>query len=92
MRVRYTLTAARQIEASLDYLAARSQQAAQGLQARIQSVIALLQMHPHAGRATSIRHIRRIPIGVYPYVLDYAATENEIVVRRFRHASQRPLP
>ncbi|WP_407519705.1 type II toxin-antitoxin system RelE/ParE family toxin [Methylobacterium oryzisoli] len=92
MRVRYTLTAARQIEAALDYLAAHSPQAARGLQDRILSVVALLQAHPQTGRMTSRSHIRRFPLGTHPYLLDYAATDDEIVVRRFRHAARRPLP
>lgn len=92
MRVRYTRTAARQIEAALDYLASQSPQAARGLRERILSVVALLRAHPHTGRVTSKRHIRRFPLGGYPYLLDYAATGDGIVVRRFRHSARRPLP
>lgn len=59
--VRYTLTAARQIEAALDFLAHESPQATSRLQERILSVVALLQAHPQAGRLTSKRGIRRFP-------------------------------
>lgn len=92
MRVRYTLTAARQIEDALDYLAAQSPRAARGLQERILSVIALLQAHPRGGHVTSKRHIRRFPLGTYPYLLDDEAADEEIVVRRFRHTSRKRLP
>ena len=34
---------------------------------------------------------RRFPLGNYPHLLDYSADEDEIVLRRFRHTSRRPL-
>ncbi|MET0367990.1 MAG: type II toxin-antitoxin system RelE/ParE family toxin [Methylobacterium sp.] len=91
MRVRYTRTAARQIASALDYLAADSPVAAQGLSERLQSVMALLREHPFMGRVTSLRHIRRFPLGSYPYLIDYSVETDEIVVRRFRHTARRPL-
>ncbi|NEU11019.1 type II toxin-antitoxin system RelE/ParE family toxin [Methylobacterium sp. BTF04] len=91
MTVRYTLTAARQIEAALDYLAAESPQAARGLQQRILTVIVLLQAYPQAGRATSKVGIRRIPLNTYPYLVDYRANAREIIVLRFRHAARPPV-
>lgn len=91
MSVRYTLTAARQIEAALDFLAQESPQAAFGLRERILSVVALLQAHPQAGRLTSKRDIRRFPLNPYPYLIDYRVAGEEIVVRRFRHTARRPL-
>ena len=91
VRVRYTLTAARQIEAALDFLASESPQAALRLQERILSVVALLQAHPQAGRLTSKRGIRRFPLGSFPYLIDYRATDRDIIVRRFRHTARRPL-
>ncbi len=91
VRVRYTLTAARQIEAALDFLAQEAPHAASGLQARILAVVALLQAHPQAGRLTSKQGIRRFPLNSYPYLIDYRVTDEAIVVRRFRHAVRRPL-
>jgi len=43
------------------------------------------------GRVTSLRHIRRFPLGSYPYLIDYSVETEEIVVRRFRHTARRPL-
>ncbi len=91
MRVRYTRTAARQIAFALDYLNAASPLAAQGLSERILSVVAHLREHPFMGRVTSLRHIRRFPLGSYPYLVDYSVETDEIVIRRFRHTARRPL-
>jgi plasmid stabilization system protein ParE len=91
VRVRYTLTAARQIEAALDFLAQTSPRAASGLQERILSVVRLLQVHPQAGRSTSKRGIRRFPLSSFPYLIDYRVAEEEIIIRRFRHTARRPL-
>ncbi len=91
MRVRYTLTAARQVEAALDYLAAQSPDAARGLRARLLAVTVLLEAHPFMGHKTSVGHIRRFPLGTHPYLLDYSIGRDAIIVRRFRHASRRPL-
>lgn len=91
MKVRFTLRAAQQIEAALDRIAAASPQGAQKVRARLFSVLTLLRAHPYAGRLTSKPGIRRILVSPYPYLLDYAPTDDEIVVRRFRHAARRPI-
>lgn len=65
--------------------------AAQNMAERIQSVMGLLGEHPMMGRGTSTRHIRRFPLGSYPYLIDYSIEADEIVVRRFRHTARRPL-
>ena len=91
MSVRYTLAATRQIEAALDYLAACSPEAARALRDRVLTVLAHLDAHPHMGHMTSLRHIRRFPLGTHPYLVDYSIDEEGITVRRFRHASRRPL-
>jgi toxin ParE1/3/4 len=91
VRVRYTLTAARQIEAALDYLAPQSPEVARGLQERLLAVMVLLEAHPFLGHGTTVRHIRRFPLGTHPYLVDYSVGRDEIIVRRFRHASRRPL-
>ncbi len=91
VKVRYTRTIIRQIDAAVTYLKAQNPQAARGLQERILTVVALLQAHPQSARATSRQDIRRFPLGTYPYLLDYSADEDEIVLRRLRHTSRKPL-
>ncbi|MFC5562665.1 type II toxin-antitoxin system RelE/ParE family toxin [Methylobacterium aerolatum] len=91
MRVRYTRTAARQIASALDYLAEDSPAAARDMSERLRAVLAHLREHPFMGRATSVRHIRRFPLGSFPSLVDYSVERDDIVVRRFRHTSRRPL-
>ena len=91
MKLRFTLRAAQQIEAALDHIAQTSPQGARKVRARLLGVLALLQAHPHAGTVTSKPGIRRIVINPYPYLIDYAPADDEIVVRRFRHAARRPV-
>lgn len=91
VRVRYTRTALRQIDAAVGYLKAQNPQAARGLQERILDILAPLQAHPHSTRSTSRPNIRRVPLGTHPSLLDYSADESEIVVRRLRHTARRPL-
>jgi hypothetical protein len=40
---------------------------------------------------TSKRGIRLFPLNLFPYLIDYRATDRDIVVRRFRHTARRPL-
>nr|WP_276082278.1 type II toxin-antitoxin system RelE/ParE family toxin [Methylobacterium sp. GC_Met_2] len=89
--VRYTLTAARQVEAALDDPAAQSPEAARGLRERLLVVTTLLEAHPFMGHGTSVRHIRRFPRGTYPCLVDDSIGRDAIIVRRFRHASRQPL-
>ena len=91
VKVRYTRTIIRQIDAALTHLKAQNPRAARGLQERISAVVVLLQTHPLSARETSRRNIRRFPLGTYPYLLDYSVGDDEIVLRRFRHTSRRPL-
>ncbi len=59
-RLRYTRPALADLEAVLDYIAARSPQGARRVQARIQGVIDLLTQHPFIGTRTNDPAIRRI--------------------------------
>jgi plasmid stabilization system protein ParE len=91
VNVRYTRRALAQIDNALTYIESRSPQAASHVRDRIVALIALLQDHPYAGRQTSRRNVRRLPVNPYPYLIDYRVTATEIVIMRFRHAARRPL-
>jgi toxin ParE1/3/4 len=60
VKVRYTLPALADLSSILDYIAAHSPQGAKRVQARIQSVIDLLAIHPHLGIRTNDPGIRRL--------------------------------
>ena len=69
MRLRYTLPALSDLSEILDYIAAHSPESARRVQARIQTVIDLLLLHPHIGRRTNDPAIRRMTTAPYPYLV-----------------------
>jgi toxin ParE1/3/4 len=91
VKLRYTRRGAAELEMVLDYIAAQSPQGARHVQARIQVIIDLLLQHPRAGQLTSKARLRRMIVSPYPYVVFYAATEEEIVIHGERHSARRPL-
>ena len=91
VKVRYTRTVLRRIDAAATFLKPQNPPAARGLQEGILAVVARLRTHPHSARETSRRNIRRLPPGTYPYLLDCSVEKDEIMLRRFRHTSRRPL-
>ena len=88
MRLRYTLPALADLQAILDYIAARSPSSAHRVQARIKAVIDLLLQHPHIGRRTDDPAIRRMTATPYPYLIFYEATETEIIIHAIRHGAR----
>ncbi|WP_166141698.1 type II toxin-antitoxin system RelE/ParE family toxin [Methylosinus sp. RM1] len=91
MRLRYTARAAQHIDAVLAFVAERSPRGARNIRIRLQTVLALLQERPLAGRRTSVPPVRRISASPYPYLVDYQANGVEIVILRFRHAARSPI-
>ena len=89
-RLRYTLPALADLEAVLDYIAARSPQGARRVQSRIQTVIELLTQHPFIGTRTNDPAIRRMTTAPYPYLIFYEATDAELIVHAVRHAARDP--
>ncbi len=89
-RLRYTRPALADLEAVLDYIAARSPQGARRVQARIQAVIELLTQHPFIGTRTNDPAIRRMTTTPYPYLIFYEATDAELIVHAVRHAARDP--
>jgi toxin ParE1/3/4 len=90
MRLRYTRPALDDLDAILDYIAARSPQGAGCVHARIESAINLLLPHPRIGAKTEDPTIRRISVSPYPYLIFYEVTENEIIIHAVRHAARKP--
>ena len=90
MRLHYTKRAAGQIDKALDYVAERSPQGAVRVRERLLAVMTLLQIHPHAGHATSRFGVRRFGLAPYPYFIDYRVVGDDLIVMRFRHAARRP--
>ncbi len=75
-----------------DYLTERSPQGASAVERRIREVVDRLAEFPRMGRELAQRSgVRIMPLGRYPYLIFYAALENELVVLHVRHASRKPL-
>jgi len=90
VRLRYTALALADLDAVLDYIAARSPQGARRVQARLRAVIALLASHPRIGARTDDPAIRRAVAVPYPYLVFYEVTDDEIVIHAVRHAARDP--
>jgi toxin ParE1/3/4 len=90
LRVRFSATALRQIDKALSYVAERSPSGAAKIEARVSAMSALLELQPQAGLKTRVPRVRRIFLTPYPYLIDYEASDDEIVVLRFRHTSRNP--
>ena len=90
MRVRYTLPALGELDAILDYLAARSPQGAVRVQTRIRTFVDLLPSLPWIGAKTDDPTIRRLTVRPYPYLVFYEIAGDEILVHSVRHAAREP--
>jgi toxin ParE1/3/4 len=90
VRVRYTLPALADLDAIMEYIAARSPQGAERVKARVKSFIELLPDHPFLGTRTEDPTIRRVKITPFPYLVFYEATADEIVIHAIRHSGRSP--
>jgi len=90
VKIRYTTVALADLSSLLDYIAARSPQGAKRVQARIQTVIDLLSIHPHIGVQTNDPLIRRLTILPYPYLVFYQIADIEIIIHAVRHTARDP--
>jgi toxin ParE1/3/4 len=90
VKLRYTLPALADLRQILDFIAAHSPQRARRVQARIQTLIDLLLLHPNIGRRTNDPAIRRMTTRPYPYIVFYEATDTEVIIHAVRHAARDP--
>ena len=90
MKLRYTLPALADLDATLDTIAAHSPQGAKRVQARIQILIGLLLIYPLIGTRTDDPVIRRLTTPPYPYLVFYEVADTEIIVHAIRHAARDP--
>jgi toxin ParE1/3/4 len=90
VRLRYTRPALADLDEVLEYIATHSPRGARRVQARIQTVIDLLLLHPHIGTRTNDPTIRRMTTSPYPYLVIYEATDTEIIIHAVRHGARDP--
>ncbi len=91
MRLRYTREAAKELDQVLSYIEGRSLGGARHVEARIQAAINLIVSYPRSGQLTSTPGLRRVVVHPYPYLIFYAARDEEVVIHGVRHAARRPL-
>ncbi|MSP03215.1 MAG: type II toxin-antitoxin system RelE/ParE family toxin [Acetobacteraceae bacterium] len=90
MKLRYTRPALADLEDVLDYIAAHSPRGARRVQARIQTIVDLLVLHPHIGTRTNDPVIRRMTTSPYPYLVFYEATDTGVIIHAVRHDARDP--
>jgi toxin ParE1/3/4 len=90
VKIRYTAPALADLDSALGYIEMRSPQGAKRVQARIQTAIDLLAIHPHIGIRTDDPSIRRLTAVPYPYFVFYEVTQAEIIIHAVRHTARDP--
>lgn len=89
MKVRYTRTALKQLNAILGHIETHSPQGARNVQARIARLTGALETQPFSGAATNKRGIRRAVAAPYPYVILYEVRKREAIIRAVWHGARR---
>lgn len=89
MRVRYTATAADELDEILAYIAERNRPAGTALALRIERTVASLLEFPEMAQMTDESGVRRMPVGRYPFMIFYAVEGDELVVLHIRHTARR---
>lgn len=89
MRIRWTVPAARALEAIVDHVAADDPQAADGIAQRIRLAVERLGEHPKLGRTGRIRGTHELVIHGLPYVVPYGIRHREIQVLNVYHTSRK---
>lgn len=90
MRLRYTSPALADLDEVLEGIVAHSPLGARRVQARIQTILDLLLLHPFIGTRTNDPAIRRMTTTPYPYLVFYEVTDTEIIIHAIRHGAHDP--
>jgi toxin ParE1/3/4 len=88
MRVRFTSSATRQLNAILNHIAADNMDAARAVSSRVEAITAMLAENPKLGRKLSASRLRRFPVKPYPYLIYYEVTADVVKIVRMRHAAR----
>ncbi|MFN3350592.1 type II toxin-antitoxin system RelE/ParE family toxin [Pseudorhodoplanes sp.] len=88
MKVRYTETAAGELEDILRYLSERNPRAATAVARRVKDVASLLAEYPLSGREVDESGVRMASLVRYPFLVFYTVTADEVVILNVRHAAR----
>ena len=88
MKVRYTETAATEVEEILGYIGLHNRTAAVQVNALLQQPASVLADFPEIAQMSDESGVRRMPVGRYPL---YPVENDELVILHVRHAAREPL-
>jgi toxin ParE1/3/4 len=89
MKIKWTPTAARHLEALEDYIAQDNPSAAYRVAQTIRKQIEMLILHPYSGRTGRVEGTRELVISKTPYIVAYAVSENNISILAVLHHSRK---
>jgi plasmid stabilization system protein ParE len=89
MTVRYTESAATELEAILDYLAERSPSGANAVRDAVLRAVRLLESFPETGEKTDVTGMREVSVPRYPYRLYYAIDPDGVEIIHVRDGRRR---
>lgn len=88
MEVRWSQTAARDLEAICDHIAVDSLEAAARVARTIYDGCGMLGKFPQLGRASRIRDRRELVIAPFPYIVVYLIAGDAVHLLRIYHGAQ----
>ena len=88
MRVVWSLTADRNLDAIWEYIAQDSLDAADRIADLLKSSAKLLADHPNIGRRGRTNQTRERPVPGTPYILIYRVSRNHVEIVRVLHGAQ----
>ena len=88
MKVRYTATAAADLDDILSYLNRRNPQAAADVVVAVEATISRIAEFPKSAQATDEPGVRMAPAGRFPYLIFYTVGEDEIRIIRVLHGAR----
>jgi toxin ParE1/3/4 len=91
MKVRHTLTAASELDQSVNYLIAHAPDVAASFVETLEAAIGELLDHPYSAPQTDRAGVRRKYVARFRYAIFYAVDESadELVILSIRHAARR---
>ena len=88
MCVRWTKSAADDLEAIVNFVRADNTEAARRVARKLYMAAQSLNEMPRRGRAGQVEGTRELIVAPFPYIVVYQVTEQEIRIIRIRHAAQ----
>lgn len=92
LTIRWLARALQDRVSQLAYIAERNAMAAENMDGRIRSGVALLAEHPMMGRSGRVPGTRELPIGGSPFLVVYRIDRGQVRIVRLLHGAQQWPP